>query len=260
MKRAFAWSLCLPVVALCIAGCSGGWDEYNSELPPSPTSTRSIEATASVMMFAYESFAQILPQLAAGSAMVVKADSSDFSFSCGETAYSGFSCIGTDLNGRECAVTGSGSEDLSSFTMSYDCDQFRLDSETAISGSFDVALTLHNPGAAMTAKGLSTGKTGSNECDTGDDSTSFDNGLCTEGGTCTLSSTGLVAVLDITVTGGGLALVNPCSTFFFYDPGLTIGENLCSDSATVTMGFGMNGTFNDETVDYSGTWTCSYAL
>jgi len=250
--------LVVAVALLALVAACGGGDSTSSGGTPSATSTKSIAATSKVMSVGYEAYAQVLAALG-GSAMVVKESGSGISFTCSEAAYSSFLCTGTDLLGGTCTVSGSASGDLASFTMSFNCNNFHPDSDTLIDGSFDVGITLYNSGAAMTTKNIAvTKEDAAAECPA-DNATSFDDGLCTEGGTCTSSSTNLVAILDFTIGSDGLVVTDSCGTYTF-GANANISENLCFDSTTIIMGYNIDGTFNGETIDYSGTWTCSYTL
>lgn len=254
--------LAVALVLLALVAACGGGSSTTDGTTPTATSTKSIAATSKVMSVGYEAYAEVLAALGGGGAMVVKESGSDIDFTCSEMTYASFVCTGTDASGGSCTVSGSATESLNSFTMSFDCNNFHPDSDTLIDGSFDVGITVHNGAATMTTKGVNPGKVGyaktAGECSIEDDATTFDDGMCTEGGTCTSGSTNLVAILAFTVGSDGLVVTDTCGTFT-YGAGFNVDENLCFDSTTMILGFNMNGTFNGETVDYDGSWTCNYS-
>lgn len=248
--------LAVALVLLALVAACGGGSSATDGTTPTATSTKSIAATSMVMSVGYQAYAQVLAALGGGGAMVVKETGSDITFSCSETTYASFVCTGTDMSGGSCTVTGSATESLNSFTMSFDCNNFHPDSDTTIDGSFDVGITVYNGPAAMTTKSIAlTKEAEAGECTIADDATSY--GGCTEGGTCTSSSANLAAILSFTVGSDGLVVTDSCGTFT-YGSNFSVDENLCIESTTFIMGFNMEGTFNGETVDYSDTWTCTY--
>lgn len=268
MNRPSAGMLLVCFIVTVIAGCggSGSSDGGGGGTTPTATSTKSVEATAALMAFSMTAYQEILVAIGGGAgAMAVHGKAGGLSYTCDVAAASGYLCVGNDLQGGSCTISMSGLNQVTSITFSYDCTTFHVDSNTTIDGSFTVVITPYNAPAAMAADASAPGQAiaakvnSSAECTTQDDSSSFDDGLCTQGGTCTSSSANLVAIETFTVGSDGLVITDACGTFT-YGAGLTMETDICYDATTVTYSYSINGTFNGEAANSSGTWTCQYLL
>lgn len=265
MRNLFRGMVCVLVLAFGIAACGGGGGTTTTDgTTTAATSTQTVAATSKIMMVGYETYAQLLAQFG-GVAAVSSPKAEGISFTCDTSVYSSFLCTGTDLRGGYCTVSSSGFNNVTTFTMSYDCTNFHPDSDTVINGAFAVQITLYNGPASSTSVGFFAASTDANkaetagECAIADDATSFDDGSCNEGGTCTSGSTNLVAILEFTVGNNGLTVTDSCGTFA-YGSDFVVSEDLCINPTTLVMGFTMDGTLNSEVIDYSSSWTCSYVM
>jgi hypothetical protein len=258
-KRLAAAVAVLALFAACGGGSSGG----GGGTTPSATSTKSIAATSMVIMGAFESFVtDIMPLLTPAGAMVTGEKVTGVSFTCDQSLYTNFLCTGTDLQGGWCSVSGSQGSNINNFTFSYDCTNFHPDADTVLNGSFAVELQLYSTSDSTAVKGVAPGKAvwakedGAGECAIADNDVTFDDGACTEGGTC---NSNLAAVIEFSIGSGGLVLTDSCGTFT-YGSDFKVSENLCINPTDMVMELTMSGTLNGGNADYSSAWTCSYVM
>ncbi len=267
--RKFNWAV-MAVALLATAACGSSGSSSTSSTTPSATSTKSMAANNTLMQTGFSAYTQVMTALGGGAAMVAK-ETDSISVECSELAFENYVCTATDGSGGSCTVSGSAETDYSSFAFTMDCNNFRPDSNTTIDGSFTTTVAVNESALAMTTKGIKLGKTvegdtdgdgEADECTIDDDDTTYDDGACSEGGTCTAASADFLLSIVFTVGSGGLTLTDLCGTYV-YAAGLTGTTNLCAtetgiESGVFVVGFDIEGTFNGESADFAETWTCNY--